>query len=128
MLSVDTNVVVRFLTRDDPDQSPRARDLLTQNDVWLGITVVLETEWVLRSVYGFFPTEISAAVSALAALPRLEIEQAAAVERALVLYDAGMDFADALHLATAGHGEAFVTLDKDCIETAKLHGLAIREP
>jgi predicted nucleic acid-binding protein len=128
MLSVDTNVVVRFLTGDDADQALRARELIASHDVWVGVTVALETEWVLRSVHGYAPTQISGALRALAGLPRVEIESAVAVARALALHDAGMDFADALHLATADHCEAFVTFDKRCVEVAKLLGLSAREP
>ena len=128
MLSVDTNVIVRFLTGDDPDQASRARELIAGHEVWVGVTVVLETERVLRSVYGYAPAQISGALRSLAGLPRLEIEQAATIERGLTLHDAGMDFADALHLATADHCEAFVTFDKRCVETAKLLGLSAREP
>ncbi len=44
MRAVDTNIVVRYLTGDDPAQSPRARALIDGEDIWLGLTVVLETE------------------------------------------------------------------------------------
>jgi predicted nucleic acid-binding protein len=128
MLSVDTNVIVRFLTKDDPDQSPRARDLIIQNDIWLGVTVVLETEWVLRSIFRYAPAEFVKAMRSLAGMPRLEIENDAAVEQALRLHDQGMDFSDALHLATAEHCEAFVTFDRDCIDLASRLCLTVRAP
>jgi len=128
MLSVDTNVVVRFLTKDDPDQSPRARDLIVQNDIWLCMTVVLESEWVLRSAFRYSPADFSRAMRSLGGMPGFEIENAAAVEHALRLHDQGMDFGDALHMVTAGHCEAFVTFDRDCIAIASRHGLAARAP
>src|SRR3954471_11069924 len=58
MLAVDTNVVVRYVTRDHPEQSPRAKALIDGNDVLLATTVLLETEWVLRSAYGFDRAEM----------------------------------------------------------------------
>src|SRR5579871_6881198 len=109
MLAVDTNVVVRFLTRDHPHQSPRARDLLLGHDSWLGVTVVLESEWVLRSAYRFSRSQVLAALRSLGGLPRLLIEHPIAVRRALALHEAGMDFADAMHLALGDHCDAFVT-------------------
>src|SRR5271165_3450212 len=53
MLAIDTNLVVRYLVGDDPGQAARARSLIDNNDVFVCTTVLLETEWVLRSVYGF---------------------------------------------------------------------------
>jgi predicted nucleic-acid-binding protein len=128
MLAVDTNIIVRFLTKDDPQQSPKARDLLSQNDTWLGATVMLETEWVLRSVYSYSPGEISAALRSLGGLPRLQIEDAGAVETALGYHDLGMDFADALHVVRVPRAEAFVTFDKPFIEVATRLGLPVRTP
>ena len=50
MLAIDTNVVVRYLTDDHPGQSPRARGLIDGQAVFVAVTVILEVEWVLRSV------------------------------------------------------------------------------
>jgi len=55
MLAVDTNVVVRFLTRDDHVQAARARLIFDRETVLLLKSVLLEAEWVLRSVYHFPP-------------------------------------------------------------------------
>jgi predicted nucleic-acid-binding protein len=128
MLAVDTNIVVRFLTKDDPRQSPKARDLLSQNDTWLGATVMLETEWVLRSIYHYGPAEVSAALRSLGGLPRLQIEDAEAVKVALGHHDLGMDFADALHVVRGPRADAFVTFDKPFIEVGTRLGLPVRAP
>jgi predicted nucleic-acid-binding protein len=128
MLSVDANVLVRFVTRDDPAQSPRARDLLRDQDTWAGVTVVLETEWVLRSAYRYTPGDFAAAVAILGGLSRLQIEEAEHVQKALAWHVEGMDFADALHAALSDHCEAFVTFDKPCLEAAGRLGFAAREP
>jgi len=55
MIAVDTNVLVRFLVRDDRKQAARAAALLRSSSVWISKNVLLETEWVLRSLYGFSP-------------------------------------------------------------------------
>ena len=47
MLSVDTNVVVRLLVNDDPQQGERARKLFDSDQIWIGVTVLLESAWVL---------------------------------------------------------------------------------
>ena len=54
MLAVDTNVVVRLLTGDNPAQAARARAIFQRETVFVVKTVILvETEWVLRSLYRF---------------------------------------------------------------------------
>ncbi len=59
MLAVDTNVVVRFLTGDEPAQAARARAIFQRETVFLGKTVLVETEWVLRSLYRFEAVRIN---------------------------------------------------------------------
>lgn len=122
MIAVDTNVVVRYLTGDHPRQSSIARALIGANDVFLGRTVILECEWVLRSVYGFSPPEVCKALRAFAGLPRISVEDLGMVVRALDLAENGVDFADALHLAAAGHCETFVTFDRAFVKSAKQAG------
>ena len=53
MLAIDTNVIVRYLTADHPEQASRARALVDGAAVFVPVTVILESEWVLRSAYGF---------------------------------------------------------------------------
>ena len=47
MVAADTNIVLRFILKDDPVQSPRARDLIADNKIFIPITVMLKTEWAL---------------------------------------------------------------------------------
>jgi predicted nucleic-acid-binding protein len=112
VIAVDTNVVVRFLARDDPAQSPRAKALMETGSVFVLRTVVLETEWVLRTSYGFDRAAIADGITRLLGLPGVEVEEAAMVARALDWYGNGLDFADALHLASSGRAEAFATFDR----------------
>jgi predicted nucleic-acid-binding protein len=53
MLAVDTNVIVRYLTRDDDEQFAKANALIGSEDVYVCTTVLLETECVLRRGYRF---------------------------------------------------------------------------
>src|ERR1700747_2274275 len=101
MLAIDTNLIVRYLTGDHPQQSAQARTLIDENDVFVVLTVLLETEWVLRNVYGFPANELCKALRAFAGLPRVTIEDAGVAAQALDWMEAGLDFADALHLAKA---------------------------
>jgi predicted nucleic-acid-binding protein len=51
VIAIDTNVLVRFLVDDDKTQAGIAEALIRANEIFLSRTVLLETEWVLRSVY-----------------------------------------------------------------------------
>jgi predicted nucleic acid-binding protein len=68
--AIDTNVIVRFLTADDPKQAQAARRVIEAGKVFIGTTVALETEWVLRAGYRFSSPEIVAALRGLGGLPR----------------------------------------------------------
>lgn len=111
VIAVDTNVLVRLLTGDDPAQAERAAALFRSEQVLVPKTVLLETEWVLRYSYELAPAVILEAFRKLLGLPNVTAEDAPAVAEALVGYAGGMDFADALHLASARSAESFATFD-----------------
>src|SRR4051794_7740331 len=123
MLALDTNLVVRYLTRDHPGQSAKARAVIEGEDVFVSTTVLLETEWVLRSVYGFDAAQIWAALRAFAGLPRVSLEDPALAATALDRAAQGLDFADALHLGRAEHRGDFATFDRRLINAARAAGL-----
>ena len=112
MLAIDTNIIVRYLTADHPEQFAKASALIRGEDVYVCTTVLLETEWVLRRGYRFNRDQITAALTAFAGLPRITLEDPALAAKALEWMRNGMDFADALHLAKAAGCEAFVSFDQ----------------
>jgi predicted nucleic-acid-binding protein len=121
VLAVDTNVLVRFLARDHPDQVARADDLFRRDQIWIPKTVLLETEWVLRDSYSFDRNRIRSDLRALLGRPTTHAEDEEAVSDALDWYAAGMDFADALHLASSRAADQFATFDrKFAAKAAKL--------
>lgn len=122
MIAVDTNVVVRLLTGDDAHQTAQAAALFRAEEIWLSKSVILETEWVLRGLYRFRGTQLSAAILALTNLPTVRVEDPAAVSRALEWATLGMNFADALHLASRGESAKFVTFDDKVVKRAKALG------
>jgi predicted nucleic-acid-binding protein len=112
MLAVDTNVVVRYIARDHAAQAGRADRLFHTQQILLLKTVVLETEWVLRYRYGFDREAFVVSLRAIAGLPHVHVEDASVVAQALDWYAGGMDFADALHLASSQTADQFVTFDR----------------
>jgi predicted nucleic acid-binding protein len=125
MLAIDTNLVVRYLTGDHPAQSAKAKALIDGKDVFVCTTVLLESEWVLRSVYGYEPEQLAQALRAFAGLPHVTLEDDALAARALDWMMKGMDLADALHLLQSEGVEAFVTFDTRVKKMANRLGSAV---
>ena len=128
MRAVDTNVVVRYLTGDDPGQAARARAVIDAGDVFVSTTVLLESEWVLRSVYDLARTEVASALRAFAGLPGVSVESPAVLSDALDQAERGLDFVDALHLGAAAQCEALLTFDLRFIEQAGDMAVRVMEP
>ena len=128
MRAVDTNVIVRYLTGDDPGQSARARSVVNGGNLFVSTTVLLETEWVLRSVYGHAPEDVADALRAFSGLPGVSIENPALLAGALARVKKGIDFADALYLGAAANCETMVTFDRRFIEAASDDAIKVAEP
>lgn len=122
MIALDTNVIVRIVTADDPYQLEAARGVFQAGDLWICKTVLLETEWVLRYSYKLKPPAIQSTFRKLLGYPRLQVEDRSAVFRALILFKQGLDFADALHLASSGEADQFATFDRPLATAAQDFG------
>ena len=102
MLGIDTNVLVRFLVRDDESQFEKARRLIKREvaagrRVFVSQLVLLETEWVLRSRYDVQKTEIIGTISGLLDATDVQFEDEPAIEEALFVWkDRSVGFADCL--------------------------------
>jgi predicted nucleic-acid-binding protein len=102
MLGIDTNVLVRFLVRDDEVQFDKARKLIKREvaagrRVLVNQLVLMEAEWVLRSRYAVPKNQIIAAISGLLDATDVQFEDEPAIEEALFIWkDSTADFADCL--------------------------------
>lgn len=112
MIGIDTNIIVRYLTGDHHEESAKARHLIESGAVFVSLTVLLETEWVLRSAYGFPTVSIVRTLRAFAGLGNVKVESPGVVAEALDRTEQGMDFADALHLGQTRHCAGFATFDR----------------
>jgi predicted nucleic-acid-binding protein len=83
MRAIDTNVLVRVLVRDDPDQAAAA-DVFIGGGAWVSPLVLMETTWVLRSVYGRTSAQIAAGIELLLGHETIVVQDADLVGRALV--------------------------------------------
>jgi predicted nucleic-acid-binding protein len=112
VIAVDTNLLVRYLVEDDPAQTDRAESVLRSGAVLVPNTVLLETAWVLRTGYGFDRAAIADGITKLLGLRGVRAEDRVMAGQALDWYARGLDFADALHLASSTQAEAFATFDR----------------
>jgi predicted nucleic-acid-binding protein len=124
MIAVDTNVLVRLLTEDDPKQAAAARSLFASEPIWIAKTVLLETGWVLGSLYGFEESAVRDAFTKLLGIENVHIEDEPCVAAALALTDHGIELADAMHLSSRPPGAVFVTFDRSFVRRAKRAGAA----
>lgn len=119
MIAIDTNILVRFLTQDDPEQYQKSVHIFANEDVFIPDTVVLETEWVLRFAYNFEAPQINNAFRKLLGLPNVNSRDADTLAFTLSWHKAGLDFADALHLAQSTHCEQLLTFDQRFVKRAE---------
>ncbi|HVM94494.1 MAG TPA: type II toxin-antitoxin system VapC family toxin [Terriglobales bacterium] len=102
MIGLDTNILVRYLTGDDPIQSAKAREVFEQrlsarNPGFVSVVAMVETVWVLDRAYGFAAQEIAAAIERMLQIEVLVIENEQEVFGAMVALKEGLgSFADAL--------------------------------
>jgi len=130
--ALDTNVLVRYVVRDDGAQLAAAQRLIRQcvadgQTLFVPVTVVLELEWVLRSSYGCAKDEVIQVLARLFSAAELRFQSEQALEVALQLYrDGAADFADGVHIALAAQAgeQPLWTFDKRAaaIDGARLIG------
>ena len=99
MIALDTNVLVRFLTQDDPDQGRIASDLIggltEQNPGFVAREVLVELVWVLERSYRYERSEIARVLEGFLSASELEIEEGDSVGAVLQLYEGkGFGFSD----------------------------------
>lgn len=126
MIALDTNILARFLTADDPVHGPRAKRLLEGDDLyWLPVTVLLELAWVLQS-NGWERAVLADKLRELVSARNVRAQHPEAVYRALEWFAQGADFADALHVALSGQADEFKTFDEGLAKKAA--ALALSPP
>jgi predicted nucleic-acid-binding protein len=120
VIGLDTNVLVRYLTQDEPDQAASAtrlieHELTEASPGFVGLVVLIETTWVLQRLYRVQPEEIRETVSQLLGSRTIVIENREVVARALTICETNAcGFADAVIAASAaGAGcDTIMTFDR----------------
>ena len=129
MIALDTNVLARYLVRDDATQAETARALLesltADRPGYVCREVTVELVWVLERAYGYSRQQIAMVLEQLVATEGLAIEAADDVARAAIRYRAGgAGFSDLMILAAAERTGAhpLYTFDQ---QAARLEGVTL---
>ncbi len=126
MRAVDTNVLVRLVTRDDPRQAAAAEAFVARG-AWVSHVVLVEAVWVLMSVYELGASAVATAIDMLLNHRDLTVQEPDAVAAALEQYRAkpAVSFSDCLVLEVArkaGH-LPLGTFDRDLAKLGGAHRL-----
>jgi len=127
-VTVDTNVLVRAVVRDDPAQAVVAAKVLNDAKlIALALPCLCEFVWVLRRVYDIQPADVITAIRALLAAANVEVNRLA-VEAGLALLEVGGDFADGIiaHEGSWLGGETFVSFDKKSFSLLNAQGSSVQ--
>lgn len=126
MKAVDTNIIVRFVLanhpqQDSPEQYMAAAQTLKKGGVFIPDTVILESLWVLSRLYKLTRAECVTELRDICSLKEVTLENPQRIANALTWYELGMDFADALHLAGSAENQCatMTTFDADFVKRAK---------
>jgi predicted nucleic-acid-binding protein len=123
MIALDTNIFIRLMVDDNPAQADVAERLVRDNRVFISKTVLLEAEWVLRYSYHFDRQRIAWFFRQIFEPWNIVIENVEQVAKAIEWYEAGSDFADALHLA-GSTTTTLHTFDRKFCKAAREAGIA----
>ena len=130
MTGLDTNILVRYLTQDDPIQSPLATQIMQKrlsaaNPGFISLVAMVETVWVLDRAYGFDTQEVAAAIERLLQIETLVLEHEQEVFEAMIMLRAGRGgFADTLVGVLGAKAGCSSTLTFDR-KAARLPGFAL---
>lgn len=119
MIAVDTNILVRLLTRDHEAEYAASYQLFATEEIFIPDTVILETEWVLRFAYDLKPSEICDAFRQLFGLANVTISSDQRIAQVISWHELGLDFADAFHLVMSQGCDELKTFDKNFIKKSK---------
>jgi predicted nucleic-acid-binding protein len=100
VIGLDTNVLVRYLTQDDDEQTSRATEVVDalddQDRGFVSLVVLVELHWVLRTAFRVSADESAAIVEGLLGASWLVVQESDVARRAVARTRAGVDFSDAL--------------------------------
>jgi predicted nucleic-acid-binding protein len=130
LIALDTNILIRSIVEEEAPDERTAREmeiartlLESGREFFVPVSVVQETEWVLRACYGYGSAAVASALRQLLATEGFTLDRPAAVSQAVEWHARGMDFSDALHLALSAPCAELATFDRNFAKRSKRLGL-----
>jgi len=120
MISLDTSILVRYVTKDHARLSPLALDIIANNACFVSKAALMEMVFTLESVYRKGRDETATALRTIIGLTTVTVEARGATGHAISWYAEGMDFGDAMTLASSAGAAKVASFDRD------FHRLATR--
>jgi predicted nucleic-acid-binding protein len=117
MIGLDTNILARYYIEDAGDAESRKQREVAYRVIEAGTplmvckSVLLEFEWVMRGYYDFERHQVALVMQHLLSLAHVTIENRDTLEQAMASYQAGLDFADAMHHASYKMCATMMTFD-----------------
>lgn len=129
MIGLDTNIVVRFIMDDDPVQSRQAQHIIERKLTklkpgFISLATILETAWVLESVYKRSSRQVAGAIHRILQIETFIIQNEQEVYTAMIALQTGQDFADTLIAALGLWAGCDTTLTFDK-KASRLHGFEL---
>ena len=113
MISLDTSVLVRYVTRDHARLSPLALTIIADNACFVSKAALMEMVFTLESVYRKSRADIVIALRTIFGLTTVTVESQSVTAHAITWYAEGMDFGDAMILASSADADKVATFDRD---------------
>ena len=111
MRALDTNILARFIVRDDETQFALAEAALS-GPCYIADTVLLELAWLLTSRFALDRSVVGMTMADLLDLPTVSVSDRELLEWAIGRFLDGADFADVMHLVGSRHSSSFATFEK----------------
>ena len=129
MIGLDTNVLVRYIMQDDPEQSPRATEIVealeSAGSGYVTLVSIVELVWVLSASFELTRSQVAQALDSIVRTKQFKIESADQVVRALRVFKVGKsDFADSLIERSADSAGCEKTLTFD-VNASKHAGMTL---
>lgn len=113
MISLDSSVLLRYITKDHAQLSPVALAIVTNNACFVSKVALMEMVFTLESFYQRGRSEIVTALRTLFGLTTVTIESQSVTAHAVIWYAEGLDFGDAMILASSGDCDRVASFDRD---------------
>jgi len=121
MVLIDTNILLRYALNDHSELSPKAKDVMLNNDVLILTQIIAEAIYVLKGVYKSTRQEIAETLLSICAMDNVSLEHEDIVKLAIEEFsNTSLDFVDALLYSHQKYtGTPVVTFDNGLISKLK---------